>query len=102
MDKGSRQKDDPGHTPPKSAVNQLMSLYLVVACTVCIAWFLGTQSFSFLWVFLLVFVLFMIWRGRLRRVVEHNIEWHRENLCRKRALRQDETAEWLNFLINRW
>lgn len=87
---------------PKSAVNQLMGLYIIVSFMLAMAWFLGTLNFSFLWVFAIIFCLFIVWKTRLRNIVERNLDWHKEHFHRKRALRQEETAEWLNFIINRW
>jgi len=88
--------------PPKTAVNELMGLYVVVSFMLSVAWFLGSLDFSFLWVFGLIFSLFLVWKTRLRNIVERNIDWHKEHFQRKRALRQEETVEWLNFVMNRW
>lgn len=87
---------------PRSAVNQLMGLYVIVAFMLALSWVLGNFSFSFLWVFGIIFGLFVVWKTRLREIVERNLDWHKEHYHRKRALRQEETAEWLNFIINRW
>ncbi|KAL4237453.1 hypothetical protein ACF0H5_002170 [Mactra antiquata] len=99
-------KTDTSHVvpvvPPRSAVNQLMGLYVIVAFMLALSWFLGNFSFSFLWVFGIIFGLFVVWKTRLREIVERNLDWHKEHYHRKRALRQEETAEWLNFIVNRW
>jgi len=87
---------------PRSAVNQVMGLYIIVAMTIALSWFLGNFDFSFLWVFAMVFGLFIVWKSRLRNIVESNLQWHKEQFHRKRALRQEETVEWLNFAVNRW
>ncbi|XP_052767239.1 uncharacterized protein LOC128208010 isoform X2 [Mya arenaria] len=87
---------------PRSAVNQVMGLYIIVAFTIASSWLLGAFNFSFLWVFGLIFALFIVWKSRLRNTVERNLAWHKEQFHRKRALRQEETAEWLNFIVNRW
>ncbi|XP_052272099.1 extended synaptotagmin-1-like isoform X2 [Dreissena polymorpha] len=91
-----------GAIAPNAAVNQVMGLYIIVSFTIALSWFLGAMNCSFLWVFAMIFGLFIVWKTRLRDVVEKNLEWHRERFHRKRALKQEETTEWLNFLINRW
>lgn len=88
--------------PPKSAVSELMGLYVIVALLLSLSWLLGLLNFSFLWVFGIIFCLFIVWKTRLRNTVERNIDWHKEHFQRKRALRQEETVEWLNFVMNRW
>ncbi|XP_053395877.1 uncharacterized protein LOC123544970 isoform X2 [Mercenaria mercenaria] len=87
---------------PQSAVNQLMGLYVIVAFLLALSWLLGNMSFSFLWIFGIIFGLFIVWKTRLREILERTLDWHKEYHNRKRALRQEETAEWLNFIINRW
>ncbi|XP_060558293.1 uncharacterized protein LOC132718594 [Ruditapes philippinarum] len=91
-----------GVVAPKSAVNQLMGLYIIVAFLLALSWFLGSMSCSFLWIFGIIFGLFIVWRTRLQEILERTLDWHKEHHNRKRALRQEETAEWLNFIINRW
>lgn len=87
---------------PRTLVNQLFGLYLIVAFMLSLSWLLGTLSYSFLWIFAIIFGLFIVWRTRLKDLVDRNLEWHTQHYHRKRALRQEETAEWLNFVINRW
>lgn len=87
---------------PKSAVNQLMGLYVIVALLLSLSWLLGSMSFSFLWIYGIIFGLFIVWKTRLQTLLERTLDWHKEHHNRKRALRQEETAEWLNFIINRW
>lgn len=88
--------------PPRSAVAELMGLYIIVSFLLALSWLLGTVECSFLWIFGIIFCLFIVWQTRLRNIVERNLDWHKEHFQRKRALRQEETAEWLNFIINRW
>ncbi|KAL5008759.1 hypothetical protein ScPMuIL_014340 [Solemya velum] len=86
----------------RETVNQLMSVYLLVVSIISGAWFLGTYAFSFLWVFMLTAVLFFVWKSKLTRLITKHLEREETNIHRKRALKQSETTEWLNFLINRW
>lgn len=86
----------------RHVTNQLVVMYLFVAVVVVSSWGLGTMSFSFQWVFLLLALLFMIWKVRLSALIRKKLHIEESNIHRKRALRQSETAEWLNFAVNRW
>ncbi len=85
-----------------SRENQQLAVYLFVCVITILAWILGTLDFSFVWIFLLIVVTFMIWWGKLMKLVEDHIKWKELVVHRRRALRQSETAEWLNFVLNRW
>lgn len=86
----------------KEAVTSLTGMYILVAALVAIAWGLGCYGCSFLWVFFLVSCLFVIWRAKISRIIKRHLDFEEATLHRKRALRQSETVEWLNFLLNRW
>ncbi|GAB1609829.1 extended synaptotagmin-1-like isoform X3 [Argonauta hians] len=76
--------------------------YLFVASIVAIAWFLGAFGFSFIWTLGLIGILFSIWKTKLFNLIRKISSLEQLAVHRKRALRQNETAEWLNFLFNRW
>ena len=82
--------------------NQQFVIYICVAVTIAIAWVLGTWEFSFLWIFLLILLTFAIWYSKVISLTERFIKYKELLVHRKRALRQSETSEWLNFIINRW
>ena len=88
--------------PPKSMVVHMLGLYLIVALMLALSWILGTFSFSFLYVFAIIFGLFCFWITHLKNTFNRIIESHKTYFLRKKALRQEETAEWFNFIINRW
>ncbi|XP_070578494.1 uncharacterized protein [Ptychodera flava] len=46
--------------------------------------------------------MFVIWRARMIKIVNEAIVVETLRVHQQRALRQSETAEWLNFVINRW
>ncbi|KAK3591562.1 hypothetical protein CHS0354_041607 [Potamilus streckersoni] len=97
-----RQKDKTVFSPPNGTTEHFAGIYLIIALCMSISWVLGTLSFSFTWVFLLLGGLFLLWTTRFSNVVKSHLLWHEEHLFRKKALRHNETVEWLNFLINRW
>ena len=93
---------DSNSQPPKTLVAHMLGLYFIIAFMLCLSWILGTFSFSFLWVFTIIFGLFMFWISYLQNTFNKIIDSHKTFFLRKKALRQEETAEWLNFIINRW
>ena len=82
--------------------NQQLIIYIFVAFVIATAWILGFFEFSFLWVFGLIAITFLIWWGKVLSLTEQCIKQREVLIHRKRALRQSETSEWLNFVINRW
>lgn len=82
--------------------NQILIIYIFICCIVVLAWCLGTWQQSFFWVFCLVVVIFFVWKGKVLSLTEQYIKEKTLLMHRKRALRNNETTEWLNFIINRW
>lgn len=99
-------------TPPKVPVDTggnrvvtgLTGMYILVAGAVSCSWLIGYFELSFVWAFLLIASLFLIWQAKINKIVKHYLNIEEISLYRKRAFhfRQNETAEWLNFLVNRW
>ena len=85
-----------------SRENQQMIIYIIVALVIAFSWLLGSLKFSFVWVFLLIMVVFVLWWGKVIRLTEEHIRHAELSVHRKRALQHSETSEWLNFIINRW
>lgn len=86
----------------QKAVTSFMGMYLIVAFVVAFSWLLGYFDFSFLWVFISIASLFIIWKAKIGKVIAQHLSNEEATLYRKRAFRQNETAEWFNFLLNRW
>ncbi|ESP01611.1 hypothetical protein LOTGIDRAFT_172554 [Lottia gigantea] len=86
----------------RKEVTNLMGMYLLVAGAVTISWVLGYLEFSFLWVFMLSASLFVVWKTKIGNIIRRHLDFEEDNLHRKRALRQSESVEWFNFLLNRW
>ena len=82
--------------------NELFIIYIFVTVIISTAWTLGAWGCSFVWIFFLIVSTFIVWRGKLFNLIEAHIKYLELLLHRKRALRNNETAEWLNFVINRW
>ncbi|CAH1793049.1 unnamed protein product [Owenia fusiformis] len=82
--------------------NQLLFIYIFVGLSLLMAWKLGEYSFSIIWIFGLVGVVFVVWWARVLRLTEEHLKFYEVLLHRKKALGRSESAEWLNFVINRW
>ena len=82
--------------------NEQLCVYLFVVLALVISWVLGTYQLSFFWVFVVVFVTFVVWKSKVLSLTEHFLRLSEVIVHRRRALSQHETAEWLNYLINRW
>ena len=82
--------------------NQQIILYIFVSAIIAITYVLGSMEFSFIWVFLLITLTFVVWWGKVLHLTEEHVKYHEQLVHRKRALRHMETAEWLNFVVNRW
>ena len=85
-----------------SQVVGLTGIFLLVSIVVSISWLIGCLSFSFVWVLILIACLFMVWKSKISRIVKHHLNVKETVLYRKRAFRHNESAEWLNFVLNRW
>ena len=81
---------------------QQIILYIFVSAIIAVAYVLGSMEFSFIWVFLLIALTFVVWWGKVLHLTEEHVKYHEQLVHRKRALRHMETAEWLNFVVNRW
>ena len=77
------------------------TLIFVAVCVVC-SWMLGTTGLSLAWLLLLLGLVVAVWKTSLVRLVEAAVNYETLRVRRKRALSRDETAEWFNFLLNRW
>lgn len=85
-----------------NTISQLLGIYFLVVLTISTAWVLGTFQMAFYWTFLLSGIIFVIWRTKLRQILRNKIFAVECLIHRKRALRQNESSEWLNFILNRW
>jgi Ca2+-dependent lipid-binding protein len=81
---------------------QLSWTLIFVAASVVCSWVLGTTGLSLAWLLLLLALVAAVWKASLVRLVEAAVSYETLRVRRKRALSQDETAEWFNFLLNRW
>ena len=85
-----------------SRENQQILIYLFVVTVIAMAWVLGMLGCSFLWIFGLIALTFLVWWGKVLHLTEEHVKYQELLLHRKRALRHNETAEWFNFVLNRW
>ena len=82
--------------------NQQLIVYLFVASMIVLSWILGSLDCSFLWTFILIVLTFMVWWNKVLALTETYVKEKEVLMHRRRALRQSETAEWLNFVVNCW
>ena len=83
-------------------MNKQLMVYLVVSVVIVSSWLLGSFGFSFIWIFPLLFATFWLWYKKVTNILETALREKETLLLRRRNLRQSESAEWLNFLLNRW
>ncbi|XP_035679884.1 uncharacterized protein PYUK71.03c-like isoform X8 [Branchiostoma floridae] len=81
---------------------QQLLVCVFTCCVVVAAWLLGSMGVSVAWLGGLCLLLLLVWRGKVQQIVEEAVREEELRVHRKRALRQSETAEWLNFILNRW
>lgn len=81
---------------------QLSWMLIFVAVSVVCSWILGTTGLSLAWLLLLLTLVVAVWKTSVVRLVEAAVKYETLRVRRKRALSYDETAEWFNFLLNRW
>lgn len=81
---------------------QLSWMLIFVAVSVVCSWIVGTTGLSLAWLLLLLALVVAVWKTSLMRLVEAAVNYETLRVRRKRALSHNETAEWFNFLLNRW
>ncbi|KXJ28222.1 tricalbin-1 [Exaiptasia diaphana] len=67
-----------------------------------LAWFLGAFGFSYLWCVFLIPLYFTVFYRKNSRIIEGRVKEAEIYVHQKKALRDEETTEWLNFILNRW
>lgn len=90
------------NTAQMKRTNQQMVVYLFFCVVIVVAWLLGIYGYSFFWIFGLLGAAFWVWYRKATMLLEHALREKEVVLMRRRNLRQSETAEWLNFILNRW
>jgi len=79
-----------------------LRLSLFVCAVVAITWFLGAFGFSFVWTGFIIPLVFTVWYRKNCRIIDDRVREAEIQVHRRKALRDEETAEWLNFVLNRW
>nr|XP_006815506.1 PREDICTED: uncharacterized protein LOC102802144 [Saccoglossus kowalevskii] len=85
----------------RSFLHQL-AIYIFNCVLLSLAWLLGVAGYSYAFIVLMLLLLMVVWRTKLVEILQEIIQVETLRVHRRRALRQSETAEWLNFIINRW
>ncbi|XP_021917858.1 uncharacterized protein PYUK71.03c-like isoform X2 [Zootermopsis nevadensis] len=81
---------------------ELIWTLMFVALSVVCSWLLGTAGLSLAWLLFLLALVVAVWKSSLVKLVEAAVKYETLRVRRKRVHNQDETAEWFNFLFNRW
>ena len=79
-----------------------LKLSAFVVGVISLSWAIGALGFSFTWCVLIIPIVFTVYYRKNCRILEHKVREAEIKVHRKKALRDEETAEWLNFFINRW
>lgn len=79
-----------------------LRLSLFVCAVIVLTWFLGAFGFSFVWVVFIIPLIFTVWYRKNCRVLDGRVREAEIKVHRRKALRDEETVEWLNFVLNRW
>lgn len=82
--------------------DQHQRLLLSMLIFTVIAWLLGKTDVSILWIFSLLAWIFFWWKNTATKVIDLAAKQAEIDKRREKALSNAETAEWLNFIINRW
>jgi Ca2+-dependent lipid-binding protein len=101
-DKKTIQPNEDEKRAQSDCENQQMLIYLFVSLMLIGCWILGLLGASFFWVFGVMVLTFAVWRSKVMVLLERQLKQQELMVHRRRALRQSETTEWLNFIINRW
>ncbi|PFX19516.1 Synaptotagmin-4 [Stylophora pistillata] len=85
-----------------SRANQHQKLVISVLLFTIIAWLVGKADISIFWIFTLALWILFWWNNAAAQVIDSAVKEAEIDKRRQKALSNGETAEWLNFLINRW
>uniref|UniRef100_A0A646QE25 Tricalbin-1 n=1 Tax=Hemiscolopendra marginata TaxID=943146 RepID=A0A646QE25_9MYRI len=117
VDKGDRKEPEGAAVEPKETGNndfeeellkksqretQFVWSNIFLSLTIIGSWILGQAGLSVAWIVLLLGLFYVVWQGKLIRLIEETVVFEKLRIHRRRALQTAETAEWLNFIINRW
>ncbi|CAM1331331.1 Uncharacterised protein g10548 [Pycnogonum litorale] len=75
---------------------------IIVSLLVLFAWILGYKQCSLAWAVFVTVLVIIIWKSTFVSLLEDSVKFEENRIHRQRALHNLETAEWLNFIINRW
>ena len=82
--------------------NQQQRLIISLLIFTVIAWVIGKYDVGVVWIFSLLVWIYLWWKNNATRIIDLAAKEAEIDKRRQQALTNAETAEWLNFLINRW
>ncbi|XP_046860503.1 uncharacterized protein PYUK71.03c-like isoform X2 [Xenia sp. Carnegie-2017] len=77
-------------------------LTVSTAIFLILAWIFGSFGIGFIWLIPFLFLVFTWWNRTSAHVLKTSMRFAEMQAHRERAFQNAETAEWLNFVINRW
>ncbi|KAL0269628.1 UNVERIFIED_CONTAM: hypothetical protein PYX00_007297 [Menopon gallinae] len=77
-------------------------IFVLIYGSALFSWIIGSIGLSFAWIVILVSTALAIFSSSVSRIIQDARNEEIVKIRRRKALSQDETAEWLNFLFNRW
>ena len=77
-------------------------LVVSTAGFVVLAWIFGRIGFSVIWLAPFLVFVFSWWNRTSSEILETTTRLADIQARRERAFKNAETAEWLNFILNRW
>ena len=95
--------DDVSDTLVKELANhQIHRLTVIMCLLVVLSYVVGYFQLTFLVPILLCLYAVWIWKLKTKEIHDWFYNEHEMREHRRRALEHAETAEWVNFLLNRW
>lgn len=82
--------------------NQQQSLVKALLVTTIVAWALGKYDSGTVWIIALLVWVYLWWKNSTSRIIDLAAKEAEIETRRRQAMSNAETAEWVNFLINRW
>lgn len=82
--------------------NQQQRLVKALLITTIVAWALGKYDSGTVWIIALLVWVYLWWKNSTSRIIDLAAKEAEIETRRRQAMSNAETAEWVNFLINRW
>ena len=82
--------------------NHYFRLVVAISSFLVMAWLFGRLGCSVFWLLPFLIIMFSWWNRKSAEILETAVRLAEIEAHREKAFKNAETAEWLNFVINRW